>query len=446
MPIVNPNNVYSWGDELGAALAQIGGAMPDILDPRRGVRDRAFEIMQDPTKVEALAKRAYAAALTIGEDGIPAIDEEKYSQVIKDLAVTFGLRPDNEKEFNVVRPILDAAVSALPASTKAELELSNMEKFRKDEQKRLQAEQGAATTKAEALSAEAQYTSEYFKAALDADIPAAEIRTRLMEYNNKETAGKILQDMAPTLVELAKDDKRLAGILGTGDFGQAAAYLRDLAAQEARLLSGAIGADGISPTEARGIIEKKQAEMGVLMEKIMEAEGDFEKQRLLVDRYNQHLAEWEALAGAFGIPTSQMPAPILSRRPKWGGVLGSRPAVTWRTQTSFQPAGIPSEQWQAMTTGWGSYLRDNQEGSEEEVLEELRFNPAPLDIMTRTEKLEWLDNLETRAGRMLPKLRSFVISYNAPPALPEGYSALGLLFSPSAREATGTYFREPKNE
>jgi hypothetical protein len=448
MPIIPPGSVYSPGDDTAESLAIIGGSIPAIVDPRRGVRERAFEIMQDPMKIEAFAKRAYAESLSIGPDDQPFIDNNKRQQIIRDFAVTLGLDPNNEREFSVIGPILDSAMSALPGSTRHELEYNLLSKNRGKERERMEVETQAAIddakTKIESSRAEAAFTRAYSAAGG----PEAEAGKKFLDLQNETTIARYFQDGWEDWVTAAGSDPVLDAYLMEGDMAGIAKYLQALEIAKQKAINGQVA--GIEPREMQLILSGMHSDLSEARKAIDEA-MDIGSKRAAVEHYRGLLDNYNQIRRMSGIEVTEEPIPYVGSVPAWGGLLGEDDQILWRTTNINVPTSMDPVVWRNQLDSVELTIKSAIAAGEDlvelqqELYDDIRIEGL-LDRLDKREMRDLLDVYEAYAGRNLPLLRKKIRDSKPIPQLPEKYSAIGLLINPGARETHGITWSKRDNQ
>ncbi len=306
MPIVPPGSIDSPGDDLFSAFSAIGSAIPRILDPRRDVRSRAMDLMNDPDKIKPILARLYANSLVPDGEGGVKIDEVIYDEGVRAFAASIGLRPDNAQEFAVIRPIIDAGVAAIPASEKVSIETGvatkGMAQARELEAKKTEA--GIAGF--EATTQEDRNKTAFFTESARLGTPA---KTAQVQYEALENEGRMIEfqrGFMTGLLEAGQQDETLANLIAVGDKAAIANYLAQLKLQALRLAAQvkAGGVKGITPIQQRSYLSTRRSELSEArrhIEDLVISGGQEAQIRNAIDAYNNVKDEYLMMNGAFGL-------------------------------------------------------------------------------------------------------------------------------------------------
>lgn len=378
MPIVPPGSVYSPGDEIAQTLSGLGGSLGAIIDPRKSQRQKAFELMNDPDQIQRIARSVASRAYEIGPDGNPQLNQAKLEQATRDVAVSMGLRPDNEREFAVVRPAVRAAVDALPAEDLVDITFKKRDeniKLAADTQRQRLETEGRTLA---AEGAQADFQKEYINEALAQGTPARQAQWEADVLSLRGAHTDLQQTYLSTFQELAGEDNVLEGIMASGGPEAAAEYLAQqhlLAQRLAAQLQAGKGIEGVKPNELRQIIATEESLLSAARERVNEARetGDEELMRVAVADYIALRDRTRLLASHVGMPTQLYEAtPVVV-----AGDSGipffpfdnDAPTITWRGGASAAPSGMPQETHERNRRGMRAVVNQSPNDANEILIE-----------------------------------------------------------------------------
>lgn len=429
MPIVPPGSIYSPGDDLFNIFSSIGSSIPRILDPRRDTRGRAMDIMNDPEKLKPIVSRIYASSLVSDGRGGVVIDEIIYDEGVRAFAVSLGLRPDNAQEFAVIRPIIDAAVAALPADVKVKLETGVSTKGLAAERELQAKETQAGISGFDVERLENKNKIAFVRASLAL---GTSVKTAQVQYDallNEERLVDFQQGFMTGLQETGAQDTTLANLIAVGDRAAIAQYLAELKLQalriEAAIKKG--GVKGITPQARRAYRSTRHAELTEARDNIREIEeleGSNEVAlRSAIDAYNQVNQNFKDANEAFGVRSESFTSTpsFVWKRPLGRGFLRTA-GVEWAHQTIAPMPGVSAAETQSLNEQVAVMFAEDPFTVDAKLTADYA-NPASelrliLDATTYQAGRDFISHIGIQGERRLPNFLAAYKAHRAPPPNP----------------------------
>lgn len=192
------------GRDIGAALAQIGQALPGIIDPRGSQRKQGLQALTDPVFGEQIGKEFDALTEEVGED-----------DALTATLIRLGQDPSNKRNRDILGAAIKSRAAGLSFETRVGQELATQPEAVSEAVGATRSQTRAAGATGEAQSVQSLFAQNQAQALIDQDLPRLQAAQAASEATLGAENAQLFQENTDAIRDLAERDPAFEAMIGS---------------------------------------------------------------------------------------------------------------------------------------------------------------------------------------------------------------------------------------